>query len=287
MTKIKSHLVHYYFKCFFYEIILSNKKGFFAEIVLPVIFVCLALLVATLTPKVKDRPPLELHPWYYSSPNQMFVSKSSSLNYDFPNYGYANMSTITSNLNLPPNIDQIERISSTFLRFPGVGTRCMSNHRIVITQQAEDYSRAQGNRTLDCNFNSSLLQAYVEPSADFAAQLRTTNFTYTKISPECDCSSGFPTKPPVAGGDINYRKILSLQTQDVLYDLSGRNVSDWIVKTEFWAQYFKKRFGGFEFLTQPTSNDDQMTNLMLSNFYKFTNNYLTLFGKMLANNSVK
>ena len=59
-----------------------NVKGFFAEIVLPVIFVCLALLVATLSPKANDRPALELHPWYYSEPNQIFLSKSSSIDFD-------------------------------------------------------------------------------------------------------------------------------------------------------------------------------------------------------------
>jgi hypothetical protein len=63
-----------------------NIKGFFAEIVLPVIFVCLALLVATLVPKLSDRPSLELHPWYYTSPNQLFLSKSSSLKYEINTY---------------------------------------------------------------------------------------------------------------------------------------------------------------------------------------------------------
>lgn len=63
-----------------------NIKGFFAEIVLPVLFVCLALLVATLTPAVSNRPALELHPWYYGQPNQMFLSRSSSLVYDRPIY---------------------------------------------------------------------------------------------------------------------------------------------------------------------------------------------------------
>lgn len=63
-----------------------NIKGFFAEIVLPVLFVCLALLVATLAPGVSNRPILELHPWYYGQPNQMFISRSSSLAYDRPIY---------------------------------------------------------------------------------------------------------------------------------------------------------------------------------------------------------
>ena len=61
-----------------------NVKGFFAEIVVPVLFVLLALLVATLTPNDSVRPALELHPWYYPTPNRMFVSKSSSLQYDAP-----------------------------------------------------------------------------------------------------------------------------------------------------------------------------------------------------------
>lgn len=63
-----------------------NIKGFFAEIVLPVVFVCLALLVATLTPTIDNRPALELHPWYYGQPNQMFISRSGSMLFDTPIY---------------------------------------------------------------------------------------------------------------------------------------------------------------------------------------------------------
>jgi ATP-binding cassette, subfamily A (ABC1), member 1 len=55
-----------------------NLKGFVAEIVLPIVFVCLALVVATLQPKVTDLPLLELHPWYYDKPNKIFMSMSST-----------------------------------------------------------------------------------------------------------------------------------------------------------------------------------------------------------------
>ena len=42
-----------------------NTRGFLAEIVLPVILVCLALLVASLRPQVANFPAVEIHPWLF------------------------------------------------------------------------------------------------------------------------------------------------------------------------------------------------------------------------------
>lgn len=96
-----------------------NIKGFFAEIVLPVVFVCLALLVATLTPNPSDRPPLELHPWYYRTPNLMFLSRSSSFEFDKTFYSPTGQSNVVTNFSVQPNIDQINQIVEALLNNPG------------------------------------------------------------------------------------------------------------------------------------------------------------------------
>jgi len=113
---------------------------------------------------------------------------------------------------------------------------------------------------LSCqSYNYTLLQNFSSPSGSVIAQLNSKNFSYTKISPDCDCSDGFPQCPTSAGGDINYRRITQLRTGDHLYDLTSRNVTDWLVKTEFNDQFFRKRFGGYEFLH--VVNQSYITNL--------------------------
>ncbi|RNA31837.1 ATP-binding cassette sub-family A member 1, partial [Brachionus plicatilis] len=95
-----------------------NIKGFFAEIVLPVLFVCLALLVATLTPKPSDRPPLELHPWYYLTPNLMFLSRSSSFEYDKTFYSSISGTNVVIDSSVQPNIEQINNITEALMNNP-------------------------------------------------------------------------------------------------------------------------------------------------------------------------
>ena len=103
-----------------------NVKGFIAEIVVPVVFVCLALLVATLMPADTGRPPLELHPWYYPTPNRMFVSQSSSLNFDTPVYDLSSGKVhLLVNTSVQSNYANVKQVTDTFIRSPGLGTRCM------------------------------------------------------------------------------------------------------------------------------------------------------------------
>lgn len=60
-----------------------NIKGLFAEIVLPAVFICLAMIFSTLRITQPDQPPLELNPWTMKPSNAedkhlyMFYSKDS------------------------------------------------------------------------------------------------------------------------------------------------------------------------------------------------------------------
>jgi ATP-binding cassette subfamily A (ABC1) protein 1 len=277
-----------------------NKKGFFAEIVLPVIFVCLALLVAILVPGPRQRPAIELHPWYYGSPNQVFFSKSSSYDYDRPIYNPSQSQIdlgINPNLNqIQSNINEINNITNTF--FKVFGTRCMSGHKIKVTDQAGNVVKLNANdKVLDCNdFDYILNKNYSMPSQSFVNELIQTNFSYTKRTLECDCNrKGFPDCPACAGGDYNYRNIFTLKTKDVLYDLTGRDINDFLIKTEFNEQFFRKRFGGIEFLKSSSTTSqinknltkllDTMSNL-LNNFNSSLNmTLLKPFFNMNLNNS--
>ena len=226
-----------------------NIKGFFAEIVLPVIFVCLALLVATLIPKLSDQPSLELHPWYYATSNQIFLSKTSNLNYE--RQGYNSETGINTHVDEKEReyiLDQVEPVTSTFFNRSSIGTRCVTGYAIHISQQAQDYRRSMLDPVLKCeDYNYRLLQNYTLPDSQLIDELNAVNYTYMKQSPDCVCNTGFPKCSPGAGGDIDFRPVVKLRTNDILYELTSRNVSDWLIKTEFSDKFFRRRYGGYEF----------------------------------------
>ena len=269
-----------------------NRKGFVAEIIVPIVFVCIALLVATLTPKNSSRPALELHPWYYPIPNRMFLSKSSSFQYDTPIFD-TNTDQVNLQLNVSAqsNYERVKQVTDTFFSSPGPGTRCMNGHQILIPQSSQDISRSQGSTTLQCSgSDAQLVSNYSIPSSEVISQLNRKNFSYTKLSPDCDCSSGFPICSNSAGGDIPNRPISVLKTLDYIYDLSGRNVTDWLVKTELSSTFYKKRFGGFEFIAPTFDPMSNLTSLLLNYSVfaqSFTNFISQITQNLNSNSSVK
>jgi hypothetical protein len=251
-----------------------NIKGFFAEIVLPVVFVCLALLVATLNPAESSEPALEIHPWYYGTPNQIFISKSPSYAYDAPNYGKTPF-MLNLNPKVQSNIDQVNKVYNTFLKSPGPGTRCMSNYQIIVPRRG-------GDRPLECySFENELNNNYTELPSSMVSAFQSVNYTYSKTGPKCDCSNGFPECSDASAGDIYFRPVYTLQTQDVLYDLSGRNISDWIINTEFSERIFKKRFGGYEFLRPFLNPGENLMPNLVDQVQKFAVNFQSLLKKAL------
>ena len=236
-----------------------NLKGFFAEIVLPVLFILLAIVFETQVPKPGDYPPLELHPWYYTWPNQMFVSKATSVTASF-----------SSDLNtqLGPPVDDI--VGTMVYDKTSFGARCVPGYSLMLTSQAQN---APG--VLTCN------DAYANQSSTPASQAMldnwaASNFSFTRVSPNCDCSAGFPSCPPGAGGDYNQRQITQPATRDdLVYDLTARNVSDWLVKTEFTTQFFQRRPGGLEFM-------GNLSQAEVDFFTIFSRNYTTLFNTLAA-----
>ena len=116
-----------------------------------------------------------------------------------------------------------------------------------MTKQAQAYSSTNFKFFPCYTPDYSLVSNYTMPPLDVVDELASANFSYTKVSPMCDCSNGYPACPASAGGDINYRPTSSLSTGDIVYDLTGRNLTDWLIKTEFQQQFFQRRFGGLEF----------------------------------------
>ena len=135
--------------------------------------------MATLVPKPGERVELELHPWYYSEPNQIFLSKSSSIDFD-------HSPQIQTNLNV------VNSITDTLLQSASLGTRCMKGYRIKKTRQAQTFKNvAIGEQFFDCeSYDFITINETNKAHSNFWTQLELANFSLTKIAPECDCSTG-------------------------------------------------------------------------------------------------
>lgn len=188
-----------------------NMKGLIAEIILPILFVLLAMLVIKLTPNETDPPELILHPWYWGRPNFMFQSISDSNN--------ASIS---------------RSIEKTFTRSPSLGTRCISSTMLNKQKYPCDASQV--------GFIS------VSDTKETVDALNAVNYKQTRRSPDCDCDKKLQTCPAGAGGPLaSYDE---LETKDTMFRLNNYNITDWSIKTEFWEKFLMKRFGGFEFFPE-------------------------------------
>ncbi len=252
-----------------------NLKGFFAEIVLPVVFVVLALLVATLIPGIEPRPPIELHPWHYGESTKMFYSNS------YPG---------ARDTFQKPNV--ANDLIGTFYAKPSLGTRCMSSHKINFTKNF-DYSRTvKKSFELVCTDDTYTIANHTDLPNSLYSALQQTNYTFTKESPACSCKTGFPNCPIGAGGDIDYLNVVKLQTTDTMYDLTDRNVTDWIIKTEFNQEFFRKRFGGFEILEPSlslnlTKSLNKLLSITLGILENGTSSSSDILSSFIANDRVK
>uniref|UniRef100_UPI00358E46A7 phospholipid-transporting ATPase ABCA1-like n=1 Tax=Myxine glutinosa TaxID=7769 RepID=UPI00358E46A7 len=74
-----------------------SRKGFVAQIILPVVFVCLALAVSKISPSLSNAPSLELQPWMYGQQHTFYSDED----------------------------DGRGSLAGALLESPGLGTRCM------------------------------------------------------------------------------------------------------------------------------------------------------------------
>uniref|UniRef100_A0A4W4H8L4 P-type phospholipid transporter n=1 Tax=Electrophorus electricus TaxID=8005 RepID=A0A4W4H8L4_ELEEL len=168
---------------------LRSRRGFLAQIVLPAVFVLIALLFSLIVPPFGKYPALELQPWMYGE-QYTFLSDDT------------------------PHDPDIQNLLWALLDPPGFGTKFL---------------------TLWCF----------------------CNWTVERPSPECECSTDkvrwmLPNCPLGAGGLPPPQ--VKRMTGDILQNLTGRNISDYLMKT--YPQILKKsmktkkwvnefRYGGF------------------------------------------
>ncbi|EMP24164.1 ATP-binding cassette sub-family A member 7 [Chelonia mydas] len=165
------------------------------QIVLPAVFVCIALLFSLIVPPFGKYPPLRLEPWMYGEQFTFFSDDS------------------------PGDPDSVQLLGA-LLAEPGFGTKCMRD-ALEGRAPCPPASHERGFWT-------------PEVPRSLAEVFRNTNWTPANPSPACECSSRgarkmLPDCPEAAGGLPPPQ--VQRGTGDILQNLTGRNISDYLVKT--------------------------------------------------------
>uniref|UniRef100_A0A4W3HE36 ATP-binding cassette sub-family A member 1-like n=1 Tax=Callorhinchus milii TaxID=7868 RepID=A0A4W3HE36_CALMI len=182
-----------------------SQRGFLAQVVLPALFVCLALVFSLIIPPFVEFPSLELQPWMYGSAQHTFFSNDATEN------------------------EQVAQVVDSMVNNPGFGTRCMNNDPIP---------------KLPCMSND--MAWYIPPVPPSVNDtLMNGNWSMANPSPSCQCSTPekiimLPDCIPGAGGLPPIERLQN--TTDILQNMTGRNVTDYLVKT--YEEFYKIRYGG-------------------------------------------
>ncbi|XP_071439608.1 phospholipid-transporting ATPase ABCA1-like isoform X2 [Hetaerina americana] len=200
-----------------------NPKALFFEIVLPAIFVCLALVFTVFQPGLRQEPPLPLSPWLYGPPNYVFFSND--------------------NPSITNSTAQI--LEAGLLGDTGMGAKCVVNDN----DRRDSYCHGKADHW------------------DPKPSPHPGNYS----SPDCSCAIGSQQCPVGAGGPHPPQAVAC--TGDYMLNMTGRNISDWLVKTS--KDYFKMRYGGFTFgvknnLTLSTGHLGTLFSNYFNNITQFT-----------------
>uniref|UniRef100_A0A3P8U6Q8 P-type phospholipid transporter n=1 Tax=Amphiprion percula TaxID=161767 RepID=A0A3P8U6Q8_AMPPE len=199
-----------------------SRKGLIAQVVLPAVFVCLSLIFSLIVPPFTEYPSLELQPWMYDLPQTTFYSNDL------------------------PESAEVSQVVETLLNNPGFGTRCMNGDPIP---------------NLPCTNSRS---DWFTPPVDQSVTdiFLNGNWSMSNPSPPCQCSTPqrtfmLPDCPPGAGGLPPPQRVQN--TTDTLLNLTGRNMTDFLVKT--FEHSGKRRYGGIsvgEVNSQVRLNDTEI-----------------------------
>ncbi|KAG8263661.1 ATP-binding cassette sub- A member 1 [Homalodisca vitripennis] len=160
-----------------------NKKALFSELIIPALFVCVTLIVTSILPELRERPPLPLNPWIYPAPRYMFYSMDSQ--------------------------DVWARKYQDEIRGPyGIGAVCLPEEREEFCVTPTDPPRP---------------------------------VNISQFGPPCSCASGAQICPADSGKPDP--PSFTIASDDTMYDMTGSNISDWILKTQ--DRYDRARSGGF------------------------------------------
>ncbi|XP_068181973.1 phospholipid-transporting ATPase ABCA1b [Antennarius striatus] len=193
-----------------------SRKGFFAQIVLPAVFVCIALVFSLIVPPFGKYPSLELQPWMYED-QVTFISDDA------------------------PGDATMQDLLNALLDPPGFGTRCMDGHPIPeapCTMGDEEWRIPEVPESVREIF-SSRNWTMEDPSPACFCSCDNKK----KMLPDCPAGAGGLPPPE-----------MNMSASDILQNLTAQNISDYLVKTyaqiigkslknKVWVNEF--RYGGF------------------------------------------
>ncbi|NXM87107.1 ABCA1 protein, partial [Oenanthe oenanthe] len=222
-----------------------STRGFLAQIVLPAVFVCIALLFSLIVPPFGKYPPLQLQPWMYGQQFTFFRCVPSPLPAVSLVPHCHQLTPVSPGSNDAPGDPDTARLLDALLAEPGFGTKCM---------------KEEGKATGLCPPASHPDGFSVPPAPPSLLEvMQRGNWTQAEPSPPCQCSGPgaqrmLPECPEGAGGLPPPQ--VQRGTGDILQNLTGRNISDYLVKTypqiirqdlssKFWEPHFSCRYGGF------------------------------------------
>ncbi|XP_047666267.1 phospholipid-transporting ATPase ABCA1 isoform X2 [Tachysurus fulvidraco] len=211
---------------------LRSRRGFIAQIVLPAVFVLVALLFSLIVPPFGKYPPLELHPWMYGEQYTFFSNDA-------------------------PENPEIQNLLDALLNPPGFGTKCVETDT---EPRCED---------------SEAGTAFLRPQIPYTTWqfFNKGNWTDEQSSPECECSTEDVRRMlpecPVGAGGLPPPQV-KRPTGDLLQNLTGRNISDYLIKT--YPQILKKsmktkkwvnefRYGGFSLGSESSQSQTDIQQL--------------------------
>uniref|UniRef100_A0A8C7GQR6 P-type phospholipid transporter n=1 Tax=Oncorhynchus kisutch TaxID=8019 RepID=A0A8C7GQR6_ONCKI len=189
-----------------------SRKGFFAQIVLPAVFVCIALVFSLIVPPFGKYPSLELEPGMYEE-QFTFISNDA------------------------PEDADTNKLLGALTNYDGFGSLCNSPHAPCNTLDEEWAIPEVPESVRDIFMNGNWSMENPSPLCECSCEGR------KKMLPECPAGAGGLPPPQVKISD-----------QGTLQNLTGRNISDYLVKT--YAQIIGKslknkisvnefRYGGF------------------------------------------
>ncbi|XP_029939834.1 phospholipid-transporting ATPase ABCA1 [Salarias fasciatus] len=212
-----------------------SRRGLFAQIVLPAMFVLIALLFSLIVPPFGKYPALELQPWMYGEQYTFFSNDA-------------------------PGNPAMENLLEALLDQPGFGTKCM--------EREEDNSTGS-----QCEAERGGL--FMRPQVPYSTwqMFSRGNWSRSSPSPDCECSTEdvrrmLPECPVGAGGLPPPQ--MKRATGDILQNLTNYNISDYLVKT--YSQILKKslktkkwvnefRYGGFSIGGSATQTVSQVHHM--------------------------
>uniref|UniRef100_A0A671L7N1 ATP-binding cassette sub-family A member 1-like n=1 Tax=Sinocyclocheilus anshuiensis TaxID=1608454 RepID=A0A671L7N1_9TELE len=192
-----------------------SRKGFFAQIVLPAVFVCIALVFSLIVPPFGKYPSLALEP-------SMYEEQFSFISNDAPEDRHTN------------------KLLEALMDNPAYSEQCTDEQNAAKSCPIKD--------------GEWMVPEIPETVQDIFVK---GNWSMENPSPLCECSCEgkkkmLPECPPGAGGLPPPQ--VKVTTDETLQNLTGRNISDYLVKTyaqiigkslknKLWVNEF--RYGGF------------------------------------------